>query len=380
MNDLGTRLRSLPLPEDRAAHDRVAAGLADAFERHRLRRRPARGRLATAAAAVAGLSLTAAALAATGPGDAVTRWLGDLVAPPPPAHRLAGLPADGRLLAISAEGAWLIDANGDRHTLGPFADATWSPHGLFVAGVRGAALTAVAPDGTVHWTLTAPGTVRDPRWAPDGYRIAYRSGAGLRVVAGDGSGDRPVARAVAAVAPAWRAGSRHVLAFLTASGVLRVAPTDRATSHRAAAGLRRARWIGWAGRRLLAATPRAVVQAGTGRRWVAPRGAAIATAAAGPAARDLAVLLRGMGRSRLVLLDARTLRPVRSLLTFAGAARGVTWSPDGRWILTALPAQGRWLLVPTAGTARPRAVTGLGAALGGTSRRARVAGWCCARG
>jgi Tol biopolymer transport system component len=377
MSDLRTRLRDTPVPGEDAARERTARALAAAFDQ----RRPARSRrrLTPLAATLAALSLTAAALAATGQGGAVTRWLGDLVDPPPPAQRLDRLPAPGRLLAVSAEGAWVIDADGDRHALGDFTDVTWSPRGLFVAGIRGSTLSAVDPAGELRWTLTATGPIRDPRWGPDGYRIAYRSGVTLRVVAGDGSGDRLVAERVAPLAPAWRPDASHALAYVTASGRLRLGLVDDATATTVATGLRDARWIGWAGGRLLAATRRRLVAAGSpGARWRAPAGAAISAAAVSPAGDRVAVLLRGSGHARLLLVDSRTLRAGRTLTTFAGGARGLTWSPDGRWLAAAQPRRGRWLLVPRAGGARPRALTGLGAALGGPASRARPRDWCCA--
>jgi hypothetical protein len=376
MRDLRTRLRTLPVPDEDAARERTGRALAGAYAQ----RRPARSRrrLTPLAATLAALSLTAAALAATGQGGAVTRWLGDLVDPPPPAQRLDRLPAPGRLLAVSAEGAWVIDADGDRHALGDFADVTWSPRGLFVAGIRGSALSAVDPAGELRWTLTATAPVRDPRWGPDGFRIAYRSGVSLRVVAGDGSGDHLVAERVAPLAAAWRPDASHALAYVTASGRLRLANVDRGTATTLAAGLRAARWIGWSAGGLLAATPRRLVAAQRpASLWRAPAGAAIATAAVSPAGDRVAVLLRGSGHSRLLLVDARTLRAGRTLTTFAGGARALTWSPDGRWLAAAQPARGRWLLVPLARGLRPRALTGLSATLGGPAARALPRGWCC---
>jgi dipeptidyl aminopeptidase/acylaminoacyl peptidase len=377
MSDLRGRLRTVPVPDEDAARERTARALASAYAQ----RRPARSRrrLTPLAATLAALSLTAAALAASGQGGAVTRWLGDLVDPPPPAQRLDRLPAPGRLLAVSAEGAWLIEGDGDRHALGDFADATWSPQGLFVAGVHGSQLSTVDPAGELRWTLTATAPVRDPRWGPDGFRIAYRSGPSLRVVAGDGSGDRLIAERVVPLAAAWRPDDSHALAYVTAGGRLRLAMVDDGTATTMATGLRDARWIGWAAGGLLAATPRRLVTARRpGAAWRAPAGAAIATAALSPGGDRIAVLLRGSGHARLLLVDARTLRAGRTLTTFAGGARALTWSPDGRWLVAAQPRRGRWLLVPLARGARPRALTGLGAALGGPAARALPRGWCCA--
>ena len=52
--------------------------------------------------------------------------------------------------------------------LGNYTDATWSPHGLFVAVTHGRQLSAIAPDGTPHWSLAQRQRVSDPRWSPSG--------------------------------------------------------------------------------------------------------------------------------------------------------------------------------------------------------------------
>ena len=92
--------------------------------------------LALAAAAVA---LVAAAV--TPPGRSVVNAIRDAVgrekvvgvrdAEP----ELVRLPAPGRLLVQSPRGAWVVQRDGSRRLLGPYRDASWSPRGLFVAGV-----------------------------------------------------------------------------------------------------------------------------------------------------------------------------------------------------------------------------------------------------
>ena len=84
----------------------------------------------------------------------------------------------------------------------------------------------MAPNGRVAWTLAARGTVRDAAWSPDGYRIAYRRDDVLAVVAGDGTGARVLARPCAPVAPAWRPGAPHTLAWVDASGHVEVRDVD----------------------------------------------------------------------------------------------------------------------------------------------------------
>ena len=88
-------------------------------------------------------------------------------------------------------------------------------------------LSAVDPRGGVRWSLTRPQADHRARWAPgDGFRIAYLSGGALRVVDGDGTGDHRYAAARARVAPAWRPGARHVLAYADPAGRIAVAAVD----------------------------------------------------------------------------------------------------------------------------------------------------------
>jgi hypothetical protein len=367
---LHERLAGVPIAGEAAARERTALGLAAAFDARTQRRaiRTRRRRLTPVAGTAIALTITAAALAASGQGGAVTRWIADLVDPPPAARRLDRLPAPGRLLTVGAAGARVIDADGTVHELGRYGDASWSPHAMFVVAVDGARLAALEPDdGDVRWTLTATAPVADARWGPDGYRIAYRSGRDLRVVAGDGSGDHLVAERVAPVAPAWQAGTAHVLAYVTAAGSIRVSRVD-VPAGRTVARVHGAGWIAWAGRRtLLAATARRLVVAGTPRRWTAPAGTAIVAQALAPDGRHVALLLRRRGLSRILLLRTSTLRPERAPITLAHRLRGLTWSPDGRWLATARPGAAQWLLVPAAAGGRPRALRGA------TQPR----DWCC---
>ena len=137
--------------------------------------------------------------------------------------------------------------DGTRLRLGPWTAATWSPRGLYVAAWRGRELSAVAPNGRVAWTIAARGPVRDATWSPDGYRIAYRRDDALAVVAGDGTGARVLAQPVRAVAPAWRPGAPHTLAWVGASGRVEVRDVDTGALVWRSRGERRrgdARWRG----------------------------------------------------------------------------------------------------------------------------------------
>src|SRR4051794_23213832 len=172
------RLRELlldaPLPGQADAERRGVALVAAAYAgRPRERRSPA-PRLTLALAA----ALVLAALVLSPAGASVRGWVGDVFATetPAPAPALTEVPGGGRLLVRSEEGAWVVQPDGSRRLLGRYDEVSWSPRGLFVAAAAGHTLSAIEPDGTPHWSVSAPGPVHDPRWSPSGYRIAYRSG------------------------------------------------------------------------------------------------------------------------------------------------------------------------------------------------------------
>ena len=228
MNDerLRALLRDAPIPDAAEAEERGLRVVRAAFdERPPPPRRPRLGRLAIALAA--GLLLCGLVLSPAG--AEVRDWIGDVFEPgirdAEPA--LTDLPGGGRLLVESASGPWLVQADGSQRLLGDYEEATWSPRGRFVVVTNGRQLTAVERDGDPHWSLAAPQPISEARWSPSpGYRVAYLSGDQLRVVAGDGSGDRLLKPRVAPIAPAWRPGRRHVLAFAKTRSDLRVVDAD----------------------------------------------------------------------------------------------------------------------------------------------------------
>jgi hypothetical protein len=292
------------------------------------------------------------------PGRAVLDNLRESVGVRHAAPGLFSLPAPGRLLVVSAEGGgvWIVNDDGSKRRLGDYADAEWSPHGLFVVATKPNELLALEPDGTEHWSL-ARRDVSSPRWTGSrtDTRIAYCSASGLRVVAGDGTGDRLVNPR--ACGSAWRPGSRRVLTY--ADGTIVVAQdvdTGRILWRHEGAGS-----LGWSsdGTRLLVVAPHRVDVLG-------PAGKTVQTfrfrrnvldAAFAPRSHAFAVHLR-TGDGERAPSEVRLVagRSSRRLFAATGAFGDIAWSPDGRWLLVNWPPANQWLFVPRAGTGRIRAV------------------------
>jgi WD40 repeat protein len=327
--------------------------------------------------------LVAAAVAvAAEPPRWVRHALGDAVPRAPRAgSSLGSLPA-GRLLVSSSQGTWIVRGDGTRLRLGPWTAATWSPRGLYVAAWRGRELSAVAPSGRVAWTIAARGKVRDAPWSPDGYRIAYRRDAVLAVVAGDGTGARILAQPVRAVAPAWRPGAPHTLAWVGASGRIEVRDVDTgAVVWRSSASVGAATALAWSadGHRLLARGGRRVVVFDlTGKRSWRVRlahGTRVGAAAWAPRGDRIALALR-RGSATSVYVTSAPLAPRRPVFTTTGTLRSLAWSPDGRRLLVRWADADQWLLLSPGAPNAP--IT----AIGSISRRfgapPTVQGWCCA--
>jgi Tol biopolymer transport system component len=374
-------LERAPMPDASGAEGRAWALLADAHrERPRAARRSRRGRVV--ALALAAVLVAAAVAVAAEPPRWVRHALGDSVPSAPRARSsLGSLPA-GRLLVSSARGTWIVRGDGTRLRLGPWTAATWSPRGLYVAAWRGRELSAVAPNGRVAWTIAARGTVRDATWSPDGYRIAYRRGPVLAVVAGDGTGARVLAEAVRAVAPAWRPGAPHTLAWVGTSGRVEVRDVDTgALVWRSSAGGGAMTALAWSadGHRLLARGARRVVVFDvTGKRsWRVrlPHAARVGAAAWAPRGNRIALALRD-GTATSVYVTPAPLVPRRPVFTTTGTLRSLAWSPDGRRLLVRWADADQWLLLS------PNAANAPITAIGSISRRfgapPTVQGWCCA--
>jgi dipeptidyl aminopeptidase/acylaminoacyl peptidase len=246
-----------------------------------------------------------------------------------------------------------VRGDGTRLRLGPWTAATWSPRGLYVAAWRGRELSAVAPDGRVAWTLAAPAAVRDARWSPDGYRIAYRRADGLAVVAGDGTGPRVLAASVRPVAPAWRPGEPHTLAWVGARGRVEVRDVDTGrVVWRSAPSVGAVRELLWsaAGSRLLARGEHRLVvldvHANRIHRIDLPRGATVTSAAWAPRGRRLAIALRA-GTASSVAVTTSTHLPPDTTFAVPGTLTSLAWSPDASRLLVRWRESDQWLLLPT---------------------------------
>lgn len=384
---LGDALRATRVGDEAAAEERAwrvvaaatAAGVGAPARRRRHRWR------ALQVAAVAALI----ALVVSPAGASVRHWVADRIEPGAPHAKpvLSSLPGDGSLLVDSPRGPWVVRPDGSKRLLGDWTEASWSPHGLFAVVTKGHELAAVQPDGTVRWALTRPGTVGLARWnGPDGYRIAYLAGDRLRVVDGDGSGDRGLAGAVAPVAPAWRSGPTHVLAYATDRGSVVAVRADSGRKVFATAPGGGVVSLQWGADALLVARPTRLQLLAFGGRplwsWTPPPGTRVGAATAAPGARRLAVVVREGRTSRLLLVTRG--RGTRELFAGPGSFAAPRWSPDGRWLLLPWRSADQWLFLhPGAGSARLHAVANVAAQFSpGDPAGARfpsVAGWSHSR-
>jgi Tol biopolymer transport system component len=282
----------------------------------------------------------------------------------------------------------VVEADGSKRRLGDYDDASWSPQGLHAVVSTRSQLAAVRPNGEVRWTLARP-RVHDARWSPSGFRIAYLSGSNLRIVAGDKTGDRRV-DAAAAVAPAWRPGDEHVLAYVTPTGTLTVAQTDSGQTLWTAPVRATPAQLEWSsdGTRLLVAVPLSpsrfalTVYDGTGRRLQSlPLPGTFRTAAFAPDDNRIAVVRSQAGRSELVISESDQLRVREPVFAGKGAFSDVAWSPGGRWLLLGWESADQWLFIRSTDVEKIKAVSSLAQQFdpGGTGAGEfpRIEGWCC---
>lgn len=378
--DVRRTLLSIPVPDELEAQRRAWPVVQAAFaERERVAwpRRHARPILAFAVV----LALLAAALSP--PGRAFVRDVREKIGVDGAKEALFSLPDGGRLLVVSEEGSWVVRPDGSRRLLGPYREASWSPSGKYVVGSGLNLLVALEPDGDTRWSL-ARRDVRLPRWGGNRFdtRIAYLSGRQLRVIAGDGTDDRRFARAVEPVAPAWRPGLPHVLAFVERGGRLVVAETDsgrRLWSRR----LDRVEKLDWSsdGRQLLVQGRRflRVFARGGQLRYdlLGQKAAPVVNATFGPDGRSVAFVQRTAGRSDLWVIPR--LRPdgsaAKRVLHGEGVFTEVSWSPDGKWLLVAWEDANQWVFLRTARVRNIQAVNSITEQFEGGFPS--PAGWCC---
>jgi hypothetical protein len=330
------------VPADHDAEERAWEVVRAAFaEREPVPPRRPRVRVGLAFAALAAV---AAAAAFSPPGQAVVNAVRRTIGIQHATPALFRLPAPGRLLVSGASGTWVVSADGSKRRLGDYTQAAWSPHGLFVIAATTNTMSAIEPaEGVVHWSLARP-QIRFPRWGGSrtDTRIAYLTTSRLHVVAGDGTGDVDAEGlpAAARVAPVWRPGNRHILAYVTTRGRVIVLDPDAGNVWWTSAGYAGPRALAWSpdGRVVaLAAKTRVVLfEARSGRARVLPVEGVRALAFT----RDGSLaLLRG--RAVLELVRGR----LRTLFIAPGRLAGLVASPDGAWLLTSLPGADQWIFL-----------------------------------
>ena len=379
-------LREAPVPAEEEARERALAlvraafppppGIPPRYYRHRRTLR-----LALALGLIAALASPA--------GAAIRHWVRDTVevGHEPSLPALTSLPAPGSLLVDSPRGPWVVRASGSKRLLGSYAHSAWSPHGLFVAVTSRHQLAAVDPEGNVHWTLARLGPVRNPVWSPDGYRIAYLDGEELRVVAGDGTGDRPLARHVASVAPAWQLGKLRRLAFVDIAGRVEVVRADsgravfEVSSGPGTIGLA---WSADGARLLVVRRSGLRIFDRQGRplwRAPAPAGMHVRAGALAPDGKRVTAVFssRSGAQSEVLLLGPGGEK--RRLFVGLGRLGDVVYSPDGRWLLVAWRSADQWLFLKPTYPRRIVAISDISRQFdpGTTSPPTfpSIAGWCC---
>jgi hypothetical protein len=394
---LRTLLREEPIPGAAEAERRGLALVERAYAERRPAGRPVLPRLAVALAAAALL----AALLLSPAGAAVRHWIDDAFSAGVENARpaLTDVPGGGRLLVRSSRGPWVVQPDGSRRLLGHYSEASWSPHGLFVAAASGRTLSAIEPGGTPHWSISAAGSVSDPRWSPSGFRIAYRTGRSLGVIKADGTGDHLLGPA-APVAPAWFPLGTHLLAYVDATRRLRIVEADTSRTLASAAAAPGAMALAWSadGRALLELSPHGLwlrhlhldkladrIRLDAPLRVLPPTDAVVRTAAFAPHRRTIAALLERRGpagepHSEALLIDADG-GPPHPLFAVSGHLSQLAWSPDGSRLLLAWPAADQWLFLPTSGHGHLQAIGNIASVFSPGSRAQapfpQVEGWCC---
>lgn len=374
-------LGRIQAPDEPGAEARTWTVVSSAY---RAESRPVRRRSNRRSGMVLALAALVGVLALTPAGATVSRLIGHALGVPRAARALGSLPAPGRLLVSGRAGTWTVSADGSRKRLGPWVQASWSPHGLYVAVAGSDTLAAVDPRGATQWALTRS-AVADPRWyPPTGFRVAYRSARTLRVVAGDGQGDHLLAADISPVAPAWRPGHAYQLAYVRDGRVIvRDADTGRMIWSRYARAVQE---LGWSadGRRLLVVARTGVGVLDAGGRTVARVTLTLQSpaldGALSPDGQTLALVRGGVDQGVTVARLGPSRPALRSVLSGFGVGQ-VVWSPNGRWLLVSWPAADQWVFIKVVGPPRIAAVSRIArqfARRSSLSGFPRLEGWCCA--
>jgi len=374
------KLERIDVPGEHEARQRAWVVVAAAFsERTPVPRSSQWPRVA--AVAIAASALVAATLSP--PGRAVLDEIREVVGVERAQPALFSLPAPGKLLVASDAGVWVVSEDGSRRLLGDYREATWSPFGRFVAVTRENELAALEPDGDVRWTLPRRG-VRSPSWAgtETDTKVAYADRSGVRVVAGDGTGDRLLLRGAGGLV-AWQPGPARLLAVASPRQIRVLDATSGRTIWRARASAR-PNAMSWSpdGKRLLVSSARSLrVFDDRGRvpLDLGPGAAPIRAAALAPSGRAVAYVMETSGQSQLWIVPR--IRPdanaARRLFAGTGELRGLTWSPDGRWLLVTWANSDQWLFIRADGRGI-RAVSNIAKQFRSASFPL-IEGWCCTR-
>jgi hypothetical protein len=307
------------------------------------------------------------------------------------------LPTSGKLLLSNARGTWVVSAHGSVKRLGAWTQASWSPHGKYLAVASAGSLAAVDPTGRLAWRLPER-AVSDPRWYfPNGYRVAYRSGGDLREVAGDSRGDHLLAKGVASIAPAWRPEHEFQVAYVTRRGAVVVRGGDTGIMvWRSGPHPGRPVALSWS------PTGTQLVLVTTAGAWLylpgqtpplrirLPVTGPVLDASVSPDGRWLAVVRGATPPSHgggpttpaLQLADLTApARPARTVLSGVPVSQP-TWAPGSDWLLVTWSAADQWWFVRATGQrgrgqiiAESRVAAKLGP--GGDSGPLQVNGWCC---
>ena len=370
------RLWDDPAPGEREAGERSWNVVRDAYEEriHVPRKRDWRPIAIAAAAAVV------VAGAVTSPGHAVFGSLRNAVrGEPNAAPALFSLPTSrSRLLVNSADGAWVVQKDGSKRLLDGYRDASWSPHGLFLAATRGGELRALEPSGKVHWSIGRVGRIRNPRWSSDGFRIAYFAGGTLRVVNGDGTGDHLLTRDVRPGPSAWQPNANaHALAYVNRAGKIQIGNVDKRNRSATVQTRDAPRQLEWTsdGKWLVAVERNAVEVFGRRGPRIGglDRGAArVVDASISPNGKSIAFIETEGTRSTLQLTGVLG-GPTGPVFSGAGTFTKVIWSPDGRWLLLDWSSADQWLFIRRP-VKKLVAVSNIRVNFG---QEAGIAGWCC---